>query len=75
MNNGSLGSQKRAGGTYQTQRTDFGRKRRGGTDLTTGCPQVDDLDLIGVLAKRSVSRALFGYGNTAGTHEFGGHGE
>ena len=35
--------------TYETQRTDFGGKGRGGTDLTTGRPQVDDLDFIRVL--------------------------
>lgn len=41
--------------THQTQRTDFWRKSRGGTDFTSGRSQVDDLDFVGVLRSSRVS--------------------
>lgn len=37
------------GRTHQTKRTDFRCQSRGGTDLTTGRPEVDDFDFVGVL--------------------------
>lgn len=36
--------------THQTKRTDFRCQSRGGTDLTTGRPEVDDFDFVGVLS-------------------------
>ena len=61
-------------GTHQTQRTDFGGKHGGGTDLTTGRPQVDDLDFVGVLefAHYEIMEGVY---NSDATHELGGHGE
>lgn len=41
---------------YQTKRTDLGGQGRGSTDLSSGCPQVDDLNLGGVLFKTSEHR-------------------
>ena len=37
------------GRPYQTERTDFGSQCRRSTDFTSRCPQVDDLDFIGIL--------------------------
>ena len=45
--------------THQTERTDFGRKGGGGTDFTSRSPQVDDLDLVGVLYSEQNERAAF----------------
>ena len=61
-------------GTYETQRTDLGSKSRGSTDFTTGCPQVDDLDFVGVLefAHYEIMQGVY---NCDATHELGGHGE
>lgn len=41
---------------YQTKRTDLGGQGRGSTDLSSGCPQVDDLNLGRVLFKTSEHR-------------------
>jgi len=41
--------------THKTERTDFGSKSSVRTWFTTGGPQVDDLDFIGVLESRRVS--------------------
>lgn len=37
------------GRTHQTKGTDFRCQSRGGTDLTTGRPEVDDFNFVGVL--------------------------
>jgi hypothetical protein len=46
-------SPHRPNSTHQTKRTDFGRKRGGGTNLTTSGAEVDDLDFTGILQQSS----------------------
>lgn len=43
--------------TYETKRTDFRGKRRRCTNFTSSCPQVDDLNFVGVLRMRQLSRS------------------
>ena len=43
----------------KTERTDLGRKGGGGTDLTSRCPQVDDLNFVGVLEQAQSEPTAF----------------
>jgi hypothetical protein len=41
--------------THKTERTDLGCKRGRSTNLTTGRPEVDDLDFVGVLQLQEIT--------------------